>query len=87
MKTLRIVPSWLRLKYPVSKYAQDANAGNWWNITKSSLTTPERAIAVSLRWRWHALNHQSERFAGMIPDEGIRNYTIDQIRSAKQKRR
>ena len=82
MKTPQLVPSWLTLEYPITKYAQDANAGIWWDITKSDLTTPERALAASLRWRWHALNHQSEKKAGMIPNEGIRNYTIDQVRRA-----
>ena len=82
MRTVRLVPSWLTLEYPITKYAQDAMTGYWWDITKSGLTTPERAMAVSLRWRWLALNSQSENFAGMIPNEGIRNYTIDQVRRA-----
>ena len=86
METLRIVPSWLKLRYPITKYAQDANAGNWWNITASELTTPERAMAVSLRWRWLALNSQSERMAGLIPDEGVRVYTINQIKRAKYRK-
>ena len=81
MKTPQIVPSWLKLKYPVSKYAQDAQRGYWWDITASGLTAKERALAVSLRWRWHALMNQDENFAGLIPDQRIRQATIRQIKS------
>ena len=86
MKTPQLVPSWLKLQYPITRYVKDANAGIWWDITTSSLTTEERAMAVSLRWRWHALNSQSERMAGLIPDEGIRVYTINQIKRAKYRK-
>lgn len=85
MRTHQLVPTWLKLQYPVSKYAQNAIAGNWLNITTSSLTTKERAMAVSLRWRWLALMNQNESFAEMIPSDGIRNYTLDQIKNTKQR--
>lgn len=84
MRTLRIVPSWLKLQYPITTYARDAQAGYWWDITTSGLTTKERALAVSLRWRWLALMDQDESFAGLIPNAGIRNYTYAQIRSSKR---
>lgn len=83
MKMPQLVPSWLKLQYPLTEYVQDAYRGYWWDITASELTTGERAMAVSLWWRWQALNNQNERFAGLIPDKRIRVYTINQIKRAK----
>ncbi len=69
--SIELVPTWLKLKYPLTKYVKAANAGHWSNITQSQLTTPQRTLTVSLRSRWHALAQQSKNFAELIPDPQI----------------
>ncbi len=81
-----------KISEALEAYRRAAKRGVWMCIATSGMTAADRTIAVSWRYQFIALEHakkgdheQASKYAGIIPDDRIRESTMAKIYQIKNR--